>query len=73
VRLASERSRDDFVELELDSSRHPAEVVGRTSVTRGSRVLTTEQPVREGARIGDLTDDDVLEFVLRVIGPFVER
>lgn len=73
VRLSSERSRDDFIELALESSRHPVEVMGRTSVTRGSRVLTSEQPVREGTRIGDLTDEDVLEFVLRVIGPFVER
>jgi hypothetical protein len=73
VRLASERSRDDFIELGLDTSRQPVEVVGRTSVTRGSRLLTDEQPVRAGARVRDLTDEDVVEFVLRVIGPFVER
>jgi hypothetical protein len=73
VRLASERSRDDFIELGLETSRVPAEVVGRTSVTRGSRLLTDEQPVREGRRVAELTDEDVLEYVLRVVGPFVER
>jgi hypothetical protein len=29
--------------------------------------------VREGRRPADLTDEDVLEFVLRVVAPFVER
>jgi hypothetical protein len=73
VRLASERSKDDFIELALDTSRHPVEVVGRTSYTRGSRHVTSEEPVREGRRPADLTDEDVLEFVLRVVAPFVER
>lgn len=73
VRLASERSKDDFIEVALDTSRHPAEVVGRISHTRGSRLVTSEEPVREGRRPADLTDEDVLEFVLRIIGPWVER
>jgi hypothetical protein len=73
VRLASERSRDDFIELALDTTRDRVEVVGRTSVTRGSRLLSDERPVREGAEVRDLTEEDVLEFVLKVIGPFVER
>jgi hypothetical protein len=73
VRLASERSRDDFIELALETTRQPVEVVGRTSLTRGSRLWTDEQPVRAGAPVRDLTDEDVLEYVLRVIGPFVER
>jgi hypothetical protein len=73
VRLASEKSKDDFIEIALDTSRHPTEVIGRTSHTRGSRLIADEQPVREGARVQDLTDEDVLAYVLRVIGPFVER
>jgi len=73
VRLASERSKDDFIELALETARQPVEVVGRVSLTRGSRLSTSEEPVREGARVRDLNDDDVLAFVLRAIGPFVER
>lgn len=73
VRLASDRSKDDFIEVALDTSRQPIEVVGRASYTRGSRLVTSEEPVREGRRPADLTDEDVLEYVLRVIGPFVER
>jgi hypothetical protein len=73
VRLASERSKDDFIELGLETSRQPAEVVGRVSRTRGSRIVADEEPVRAGARVADLSDEDVLAFVLRIIGPFVER
>jgi hypothetical protein len=73
VRLASERSPDDFVELTLDATRHPVEVIGRISHGRGSRLVTQERPVREGAAVADLTDEDVLAFLLASIAPFVER
>lgn len=73
VRLASERSSDDHVELVLDTSRQPIEVVGRVSLGRGSRLVTDERPIREGAAVADLTDEDVLRFLLASITPFVER
>lgn len=73
VRLASERSADDYVELTLDTTRQPIEVVGRVSHGRGSRLITDERPIREGAAVADLTDEDVLRFLLASITPFVER
>jgi len=73
VRLSSERSADDFVELALDTSRQPIEVVGRVSHGRGSRLITDERPIREGAAVADLTEEDVLRFLLASITPFVER
>ncbi|HEY8551213.1 MAG TPA: hypothetical protein VIL35_14745 [Vicinamibacterales bacterium] len=73
VRLASERSGDDYIELALDTTEHPPVVVGRTSFVRGSRLTTSEAPIREGRHVRDLTDEDVLEYLLRVVGPFVER
>jgi len=73
VRLASERSADDFIELTLDPTEDPPIVLGRTSLSRGRRAVTSERPVREGAGVSDLTDADVMEFVLSEIGPFVER
>jgi hypothetical protein len=73
VRLASERSADDFVELALDTTRQPIEVVGRVSHGRGSRLITDERPIREGAAVADLTEEDVLRFLLASITPFVER
>jgi hypothetical protein len=73
VRLASEKSGDDFLEVALDTSRHPPSVVGRVSYARGRRVVASERPVREGAEIAELTERDLLDFVLAEIAPFVER
>ena len=41
VRLASERSPDEFIELFLDDSADPPEVLGRTSRGRGRRMVTS--------------------------------
>jgi hypothetical protein len=73
VRLAAEGSPDDFIELTLDPAADPPTVLGRTSVGRGRRALTRERPIKDGTAIGDLTESDVLEFVLEEIAPFVER
>jgi hypothetical protein len=73
VRMASERSQEDFIEVTLDSTRHPPDVMGRVSHRRGSRLITDERPIREGAAVADLTDEHVLAFLLASIAPFVER
>ena len=73
VRLASESRGDDFIELALDATSDPPVVVGRTSRGRGSRMITSERPVRDGAPVGTITDEDVLAFLLSEIAPFVER
>lgn len=73
VRLASERSSDDFIELVLDTAADPPRVVGRVSRGRGRRMVTSERPVRESAAVSDLNAEDVLEFLLTEIVPFVER
>jgi hypothetical protein len=72
VRLARDPS-GDFVEIELDATRTPPAAIGRSRVTLGRSVTTLEEPVREGASVADLTDVDVVEFVLRHLRPFVER
>jgi hypothetical protein len=73
VRLVSERSSDDYIELGLDATQDPPRVVGRTSRGRGRRNVTSERPVREGAAVADLTAEDVLEFLVAEIAPLVER
>jgi hypothetical protein len=73
VRLASESAGDDFIELSLDPLSDPPAVVGRSSRGRGRRTVTSERPVRDGAAVGELTDDDVLSFLIAEIPPFVER
>jgi hypothetical protein len=73
VRLASERSPDDFIELTLETGEDPPFVLGRTSAGRGRRVVTKERPLRDGAGPDLLTDDDVISFVLSEVVPLLER
>lgn len=71
VRLASERSQEDFIEIALEPTTDPPEVIGRVSRGRGRRLVSTERPVRERAAVEDLTEEDVLEFLLKEIQPFL--
>jgi hypothetical protein len=73
LRLASDRTRDDFIELALDTSGDRPQVVGRISHARGSRTLDEERPVKPGAAPDAITEDDVLEFLLTALEPWLER
>ncbi len=73
VRLAAERSPDDFIELALDDTTDPPEVVVRTSRGRGRRMVTAVHPLRDRAPVASLTEEDVLDYLLNAIVPFVER
>ena len=68
VRLASEGLADEFVELAFDSTLDPPTVVGRSSRGRGRRLISVERPLREGAAVADLVEDDVLDLVLDFVG-----
>lgn len=70
VRLMSDRSADDFIELSLDASANPPAVVGRISRTRGRRVIDAERAI--GAP-DVLTEEDLLEFLMKELEAFVER
>jgi hypothetical protein len=70
VRLMSDRSAEDFIELVLDTSGDEPSVVGHTSRSRGHRVLESEQTL--GAP-GELSEEEVLEFLLKALEPLLER
>lgn len=71
VRLSSAGSAEDYVEILLDTSEDPPEVVGRTSHGRGRRMVTSERPVRERTAIAELNEEDVMAFLLTEIVPFL--
>jgi hypothetical protein len=73
LRLASDRGRDDYVELALDTAGDHPQVVGRVSHTRGSRTIEDERPVKNGASPDQITEVDVLDFWLGVLEPWLER
>jgi hypothetical protein len=73
LRLASDRSAEDFIDFALDTSADPPTVIARVSRARGHRVISAERPVREGTAVERLTEDDVLEFLLGEIVALVVR
>jgi GAF domain-containing protein len=70
VRLMSDRSASDFVELTLDTSDNPPRVIGQVSRERGRRVLDTERAI--GAPDA-LTEEQLLDFLMKELEAFVER
>jgi hypothetical protein len=72
VRLMSERNADDYIEIALDTSGAEPAVMGHSRRGRGRRVLESERPVGAGP-IPQLTEKDVLEYLLKELEPFVER
>ena len=73
VRLASERAGEDYIELSLDAIRRRA---GGRSVTAAARAgaasSRTKAPIGAGP-IGQLTETQVLDYVLRELEPLVEK
>jgi hypothetical protein len=70
VRLMSDRTAEDFIELTLDTSGSEPQVVGHTSRSRGRRVTESEQAIGSPAA---LAESDLLEFVVKELEAFVER
>ena len=71
VRLASESGGDDYIELSFDTAGERPQVIGRSSRGRGRRLVTSEHPIREGADVALLTEEDVLDFLVQEIRAFV--
>lgn len=73
IRLASERSPEEFIELVLDDTSDPPAVIGRTTKGRGRRMVTSERAIGNGAPIADLTEEDVLTFLIDQVVEVIER
>jgi hypothetical protein len=71
LRLAADRGRDDYVELQLDTSGDVPQVIGHISRTRGSRTFETERPLKPGASPDAVTESDVLEFLVQTLEPWL--
>jgi hypothetical protein len=73
VKLAADRGRDDFIELSLDTESDRPQVIGRISRSRGSRTLAEERPIKPGVPPDALTEEDVLNFLVWGLAPWLER
>ena len=72
VRLMSDRSGDDYVEIALDAGGDVPRVVAHFSRSRGRRIVEEERTVG-GGDPASITDEDLLAFMLDVLEPFVEK
>ncbi|HEX7940544.1 MAG TPA: hypothetical protein VF488_02000, partial [Gemmatimonadaceae bacterium] len=72
VRLMSDRNPEDYVELSLDTSGDEPMVLGKSSHSRGRRVVENERAVAEQT-VAHLTEDALLQYLLKELAPFVER
>jgi hypothetical protein len=73
LRLASERGRDDFIDVQLDATGETPEVMARVSRQRGSRTIDEEMPVKRGAVPDAISEDEFLDFLLGALEPWLER
>ena len=73
MRLASERSPEDFIELTLDSSEDPPVVLGRTQPEPRPPQPSPESVRPRRRRPDALTEEDVVEFVVDEITSLIER
>ncbi|MGE0364007.1 MAG: hypothetical protein AB7H93_08790 [Vicinamibacterales bacterium] len=73
VRLVPERSREDGIELVLDTSVDPPQPLVRVVRSRGSRVTQHERPVAGPVRTDALTEDHVAAMLLEELRPWLER
>jgi hypothetical protein len=72
VRLMSEKSSEDFIELTLDTTGDEPVVIGHSSRARGRRVVETERPLGNGP-VRNLTEEQTLAFLLKELEPLVEK
>jgi hypothetical protein len=71
VRLVADRSRDDVIELELDESQDPPQVMLTSTRSRGSRIVRTERAVKDRTAIDKITEDDLLERLFDDVRPWL--
>jgi hypothetical protein len=72
VRLMSDKSSEDYIELTLDSFGDEPMVMGKSSRSRGRRVVESERAIAEQT-VAHLTEEHVLQYLLKELEPFVER
>jgi len=72
VRLMSDKSADDYIEVALDTTDTEPRVMAHISRSRGRRVVDDERVIGSG-KPEALTEEELLTFLLKELEPFVER
>ena len=70
VKLVSDRTAEDSIEIRLDTTGDEPRVIGHTTRSRGGRVIESERPVGHPAT---LTEGDLLDFLMKELETLVGR
>jgi hypothetical protein len=73
LRLAFDRSRDDFIELTLDTSGEYPRLLACVRHTRGSRIVDDERALTSGGSPPSLPEDELLDCLIRGLEPWLQR
>jgi hypothetical protein len=73
VRLASERSSGDYVEIVLDIERQPPAIVLRNGYTRGRHVVEDERAVFDGPNLLAFDEERLLNGLMEMLRPLLGR
>lgn len=73
VRLVSDRSSDNVIDIVLELGGPQPAVVARSAFTRGRRQVEDERTLATGDAIAALDGERVLAALLDLVEPFVER
>jgi hypothetical protein len=73
VRLSSEKSPEDMIELALETAGATPALVCRVQHTRGREIRRDERVVAPGVPMAALNDEHVVSLLVEVLPPFVER
>ena len=71
VRLVSDRSRDDQISLELDTTQDPPQLMLFAWRSWGGRVLQTERAVKERTPVELITEDELFERLVDELRPWL--
>lgn len=71
VRLAPERNRDEGIVLELDATTDPPIAMISVTKGRGSRMTRNERPVKDGAALNEITEEDLTTLLLDELKPWI--
>jgi hypothetical protein len=72
VRLQSERTREDAIEMELDATADPPQPLVTVTRVRGSRVIQSDRTIKGSNPLVQLTEDDVIEMLFEELRPWLE-
>src|SRR3954447_12980248 len=73
VRLSSERSADDYIDVTIDTSGPVPVVLARVNRARGRERFSDEHIVASGDGIPALSEEKLLDLLITSLGPFLER